>query len=51
MGWDAGVEQKFFNDRLIVDVTYFEADLEDEIVSTFDPLPRSRSSVANLDEA
>ena len=32
-GWDAGIEQQFFGGRLIVDVTYFEQNLLDEIVS------------------
>jgi len=33
LGWDVGVEQKFFSRRLTVDVTYFQADLSDEIAS------------------
>lgn len=48
-GWDAGIEQKFFDDRLTVDVTYFKADLENEIVGTFDNMT-FRSSVDNLTE-
>jgi vitamin B12 transporter len=36
-GFDIGVEQTFFDDRLIVDVTYFRQDLEDEIVNIFVP--------------
>ena len=32
-GWDAGVEQTLFGGNLIVDVTYFEQNLESEIVS------------------
>ena len=35
-GWDVGVEQALFDDRLVFDVTYFNADLENEIISTFD---------------
>jgi vitamin B12 transporter len=31
IGWDFGVEQKFLKDRLTVDLTYFQADLKDEI--------------------
>lgn len=31
IGWDLGVEQKFLKDRLTVDLTYFQADLKDEI--------------------
>lgn len=34
-GWDIGIEQQFAEGRLIVDLTYFEADLEDEIQSFF----------------
>ncbi len=34
-GWDIGVTQSFFGGRALVDVTYFNADLEDEIQSTF----------------
>lgn len=34
-GWDAGVEKSMFGDRLIVDVTYFEQNLENEIFSPF----------------
>lgn len=39
-GFDIGLEQRFLNDRLIVDVTYFEQDLTDEIDSfvLFDPV-------------
>lgn len=33
IGWDVGVEQKFWDDRVTVDVTYFQADLTDEIGS------------------
>ena len=31
IGWDAGIEQKFLDDRITADITYFEADLTDEI--------------------
>jgi len=48
VGWDIGVEQKFLNDRLIIDVTYFQANLEDEILETFD-FNTFRSSVINID--
>ena len=30
-GWDAGIEQHFLAGRIVADVTYFRADLEDEI--------------------
>ncbi len=41
-GWDLGVEQAFLDGALLVDVTYFDADLEDEIQSLF-------TTVANAD--
>jgi vitamin B12 transporter len=33
VGWDAGVEQKLWDNRLTVDVTYFQAQLTNEIVT------------------
>jgi vitamin B12 transporter len=33
LGWDAGVEQAFFDRRLVVDVTYFASEFKDKIVS------------------
>lgn len=33
IGWDVGVEQKFWADRISVDLTYFQANLTDEIAS------------------
>ena len=47
-GWDIGVEQSLFDDRLVVDVTYFNADLENEITSLFDD-GVSLFTVDNLD--
>ncbi len=41
-GWDAGIEQVFLDETLVVDVTYFDADLEDEIQGLF-------TTVNNLD--
>lgn len=35
--WDAGVEQSLFDGRALVDVTWFEATLEEEIVTVFTP--------------
>ncbi|HEX8026913.1 MAG TPA: TonB-dependent receptor, partial [Vicinamibacterales bacterium] len=32
LGWDAGVEQAFFDRRLVVDVTYFASRFQDHIV-------------------
>lgn len=40
-GWDIGVEQRFLDDRLVVDLTYFRQDLENEIVTLFTPTFRS----------
>ena len=34
-GWDIGIEQAFFDDLLVVDVTYFNQDLQDEIQTNF----------------
>jgi vitamin B12 transporter len=34
-GFDFGVEQRLFDNRLLLDATYFNAALEDEIVSVF----------------
>lgn len=36
VSWDAGVEQSLLQGRLLVDATYFRADLEDEIATVFD---------------
>jgi vitamin B12 transporter len=33
LGWDAGVEQAFFDRRLVIDVTYFASEFKDKIVS------------------
>ena len=33
--WDIGIEQPFFGGRVVADVTYFRANLEDEIATTF----------------
>jgi len=48
VGWDFGVEQAFFGDTLIVDLTYFEAGLENEIFTDFLPnfqtTPRNSTS-------
>ncbi|MCV6595832.1 MAG: TonB-dependent receptor [Mangrovicoccus sp.] len=37
-GWDLGVEQRFWGDRAIIDVTYFRDELTDEIISVYDPI-------------
>jgi vitamin B12 transporter len=36
VGWDAGVEQTFWDGRLVADVTYFSADFDRKIELTFD---------------
>jgi vitamin B12 transporter len=46
IGWDVGWEQTFWDGRLVVDVTYFNSQLEHEIVTI--SLPNFRTSVANL---
>ena len=40
-GWDVGLEQKLFSGALVVDATYFEQDLDQEIFSTFSGPPRN----------
>lgn len=37
-GWDIGIEQQFLGGRGLVDVTYFDDELTDEITSVFDPV-------------
>ena len=48
VGWDFGVEQSFFEEALILDLTYFEAGLENEIFTAFLPnfqtTPRNSTS-------
>lgn len=46
-GWDAGVEMSLPNGRGVLDVTWFEADLTNEIATLF--LPGFRSTPVNLD--
>lgn len=38
-GWDAGLEQRWLAGRLVADVTYFRADLDNEINGFFCPPP------------
>jgi vitamin B12 transporter len=47
-GWDAGVEQSFLDERLVVDVTYFNNRIRDFISSQFIPA-LGRSQPFNLD--
>ncbi|RMH46598.1 MAG: TonB-dependent receptor [Alphaproteobacteria bacterium] len=44
-GWDVGVEQSFLGGRLVVDATYFNNRLTDEIVPGFDPVAGLPTSV------
>jgi len=46
-GWDAGVETTVLDGRAVVDVTYFRADLENEITEDFSGFPLITS--VNLD--
>jgi len=47
IGWDAGVEQSFLGGKIVLDVTYFQADLENEIV--FLSLPGGQFTNVNSD--
>lgn len=44
--WDIGVEQSLFNGRALVDVTYFDATLDEEIATVFDSVT-FQSTVVN----
>lgn len=46
-GWDIGVEQALLDGRLIVDVTYFESTLENEIYTAYGPAPDYFSTPLN----
>ncbi|OUS23779.1 hypothetical protein A9Q99_27480 [Gammaproteobacteria bacterium 45_16_T64] len=48
-GWDVGVEQRLFDDSVIVDITYFQATLEDEITHFYD-LADSMSTSVNAED-
>lgn len=50
-GWDAGVEMSFLGGRAVIDVTYFDQNLENEIetVSRRDANGRSFFTAVNLD--
>lgn len=45
--WDIGVEQGIWDDRVIVDVTYFQERLKDEIATVFGPPPTFLSTPVN----
>jgi vitamin B12 transporter len=44
LGFDIGVEQGFWGNRLVLDATYFRSELEDEIITVFAPV----NTVQNL---
>ncbi|MFT3725443.1 MAG: TonB-dependent receptor [Hyphomonadaceae bacterium] len=46
-GWDIGVEQSLLEGNLLVDLTYFESTLENEIYTTFGPAPTFLATPAN----
>lgn len=46
-GWDVGVEQTFLGGKLVIDVTYFKQDLQNEIVQITNPATFN-STVINL---
>ena len=46
-GWDVGIEQTLFNGVALIDLTYFEAKLKNEIYSAFGPAPDFLSTSAN----
>jgi len=46
-GWDAGIEQTFFDNRLVADLTYFSSVLENEIFTAFGPPPTFLSTSQN----
>ncbi len=46
-GWDAGVEQTLLKGLAVIDLSYFEAKLENEIYTDFGPPPDYPSTPAN----
>lgn len=46
-GWDVGVEQSLLDGKLLVDLTYFESTLQNEIYTAFGPAPNYLSTPAN----
>ena len=48
-GWDAGVEQRWLDGRLVADVTYFRADLDNEINGFYCPPPEFACTAINED--
>lgn len=50
-GWDLGIEQKFFRQRLVMDLTYFQSVLTDEIVFVGLPPPGQPNVVNQIGES
>ncbi|MFT5260303.1 MAG: vitamin B12 transporter [Saprospiraceae bacterium] len=48
LGFDVGYEHRFANDAVVMDITYFQANLENEITTVFNP--DFTSTVKNLDK-
>lgn len=46
-GWDAGVEQTLLDGRVVLDLTYFESTLQNEIFTAFGPPPDFLSTPQN----
>ncbi|WP_113913032.1 TonB-dependent receptor plug domain-containing protein [Roseovarius dicentrarchi] len=47
-GWDIGIEQQFLDGRAIIDLTYFDETLEDEIGSEFVPALGASRPINNI---
>lgn len=47
--WEIGVDQRFANDAAVVSVTYFNAELENEVFTIFGPAPTFTATPANRD--
>ncbi len=48
VGWDVGIEKGFFNHNYVIDVTYFEADLTNEISADFSVFPFRPVNLAGI---
>lgn len=48
-GWDIGIEQAFWNDRAVIDVTYFHQNLENEIGIAYLPPTYALGTPVNED--
>jgi vitamin B12 transporter len=46
-GWDAGIEQRWLAGTVVADITYFQADLDDEINGFFCPPPTFACTAVN----